>query len=287
MKQSVKLIVLIPVGPMGSSYQYDDIIDTLNSIIYYTTPDRRIIIQDNSFPMHLGERLKQTFPDLLVVRTPQNYGLYGGLYKAESLALIFAHTAFNFQVLVRMDIDAIITGKGLEDDALDFFKDNPKVGLLGNYLTSGEGVDWPNDQIQAQTNFLGWLRDRQRSDYLRKLVSMAKANGYKPGDHILGGACIFSAALVEKLVRQGFLLREELRRAKLQNDHIFGLLCKAAGMDMADFHSESKPMAVAWKGLPLSPQELVEKNKKLVHSTRFWKDMNEEQVRLFFRARRT
>jgi hypothetical protein len=272
---------------MGSSYQYDDVVDTLNSIIYYTTPDRRIIIQDNSTPMHLGERLKQTFPDLLVVRSPQNYGLYGGLYKAESLALIFAQTAFNFQVLFRMDIDAIITGKGLEDDAIQYFKDNPKVGILGNYLTSGEGVEWPRQQMSSQAGWIGWLRDSQRSGYLRKLISMARANGYKPGDHVLGGACIFSAALVEKMVRQGFLLREELRRSKLQNDHLFCLICKAAGMDMADYHSDGHPMSVAWRGMAMSPQESVEKGKKLIHSTRFWKDMNEEQVRMFFRARRT
>jgi hypothetical protein len=38
--------------------------------------------------------------------------------------------------------------------------------------------------------------------------------------------------------------------------------------------------------MPASPQELVDNGVALIHSTRYWKDMQEDQIRAFFRLRR-
>jgi len=286
MKQPVKLLVMIPVGPIGSGYRFEHLVDTITSVIHYTTPDRRIIIQDNSTPTHIGEKIQELFPELIVIRTPENYGLYGGLYKAESLAYLFAHATFDFQVLIRMDIDALMIGHNVEDDAIAYFNEHPKVGLLGTYLAAGEGAYWPGKQLTRQMGVMGFIQDRPRWSMLRKLFTAAYKHGYELGEHIIGGTAIYSPVFMDKVVREGYLLREEIRRFKLQEDHIFSLLCKAVGMDMADFTGPGQPMAVAWKGLPCSPQELVESGKKLVHSTRFYGDMNEEQIRTYFSARR-
>ncbi|MBK8020905.1 MAG: hypothetical protein IPK19_05615 [Chloroflexi bacterium] len=62
MKEQVKLVVLLPVGALSSKNQLSFIVDTIESIIHYTTPDRRIVIQDNSSPLHLGSKLIQRFP---------------------------------------------------------------------------------------------------------------------------------------------------------------------------------------------------------------------------------
>jgi hypothetical protein len=132
----------------------------------------------------------------------------------------------------------------------------------------------------------GWLQDRQRASLLRYYYQLARSNGYSSGEHIIGGAALYSPKFIEKLVQGDFLLREDLRRTKLQEDHLWGLLCKAVGMEIASFQIPEHPLAVVWRGLPCSPQELLANNAKVIHSTRFWNEMNEDRIRAFFRAHR-
>ena len=287
MRQRAKLIIVMTVGPLGSGYNFEDVVDTLHSIRQYTSPDRRIIIQDNSSPVHVGEKISAMFPEVIVIRSPENYGLYGGLYKAESLAFLFAHSMFEYQVMMRMDIDALLIAPGIEEDAALYFRDHPRVGMLGNVQWSGEGTDWPRQQQLRQSSWIGFLRDRRRRRMLTNLMYQAGQAGWQPGQAVIGGAAIFNPLLIDKLVRNGLLLREEIRRMKLQEDHIFSLLCYASGMELADFHTGDKPMSVIWRGLEFSPDELLARNKKLIHSVRFWKDMREDDIRRFFRERRT
>ena len=290
MKQAVKLIVVMTVGPIGPTHRLEDILDTISSVLYYTSPDRKIIIQDNSSTQNVGAQLQQTFPELIVIRTPQNYGLSGGLYKAESLAYLFAHSMFDFQTLIRMDTDALMIGEGLADDAVRFFQENPNVGQIGTYMigTNGEisEFSWPRQQLLHEIGIRGKLEDAERAEFLRKLVSQAQAHGYQHGEHIIGGVSILNPRFIEKLVDQGLLLREELRRSVLQEDHIYSMLVKAVGMDLGEFGGPAHPLANRWKGLPASPQQLVDMGKKVIHSVRFWQDMKEPEIREFFRARR-
>jgi hypothetical protein len=285
-KEAVKVVVVIPVGPLGSNYAFQDIVDTISSVVHYASADRRIIALDNFSPLHLADRLKATFPELLIIRMPRNYGYFGGLYKAVSLGLLYAYSAFDFQVLVKMDTDALMINRGLEDDAIHFLENNANVGQLGTHLVDGEGVAWPRQQLMKHTSVAGWLKDREQCNRLRQLVVKAQSHGYALGEHVLGGVSIFSPAFVDRLVQQGLLLDDALSRSKLGEDHLWGLLCKAVGMDLGQFGSAESPMGVAWRGLPCSPEELVSRGKKVIHSTRFWKGMTEEQIRQFFRLQR-
>jgi len=290
MKKHVKLIVIMTVGPLDEArYRFDDLIDTINSITFYTTPERQIIIQDNS-QQNIGSILEEYFPELIVIRSPQNYGISGGLYKSESVALLFAHAMYTSQVIIRMDMDALLTGWGLEDDAFAYFRQHPNVGLIGNYRVGchNEPADfsWPRQELLDEISFKGWLRDRQRCLFMRDLFKQATECGYEPGEHVMGGVAIFSPVLLDRLVRANLLMREELRRSVLQEDHLFGLLTKAVGMDLGDFSGPNDPMAVQWRGMPHSPQEVMAGNKKIVHSTRFWHGMSEEAIRASFRMYR-
>ena len=286
MKQKVKLVVVIPVGTISSKNRYEHIADTVASIVHYATPDRRIVIQDNSNPMHLGARLQTEFPELDVVRAPENYGMYGGLYKSLSLAFLHVQATYDFQVLMKMDTDALMTGDGLEDDAIAYFESHPNVGEIGTYCSNGEAIAWPRKRLQYEVSVRGWLQDRKRCAFLRYYLQLALSHGYIPGEHVLGGVSIFRPELIDKLVQGDFLLREDLRRTKLQEDHLWGLFCKVVGMELATFESPEHPLGVVWRGMPCAPQEAVDKGLKAVHSTRSWKDMNEDQIRAFFRGQR-
>lgn len=290
MKQRVKFVVVLTVGPLGPKLRLDDIFDTIESIHHYATPDRKIIIQDNSTTQNVGDQLCVRFPELIVIRTPQNYNLSGGLYKAESLAYLYAYTTFDFQVLMRMDIDALMIGFGLEDDAIARFEQNPNLGQLGTYKIGCNGeiseFSWPKKQLQTEIGYTGRVQDKERWKMMRMLVAQAQANGYELGEHILGGVSLLNPRFIEKLVKTDLLLREEIRRSLLQEDHIFSLLVKAVGMELGEFGSPNDPMAVRWQGLPCSPQDLIKRNKKITHSIRFWNELNEQDIRAFFRTQR-
>ncbi len=286
-KEKVKLVIVLPVGPIGSGYTLDQLSDTIESILHYTTPSRKIIIQDNSRPLNVGAKVQERFPnDVIVIRSPANYGLFGGLYKAESIAFLSAVSFFDFQLLIRMDIDALWIGYGLEDEAIAYFEEHPNTGMLGDFPHSESGYDWPRALIKRQMSFLGWLSGPKRHALLRKLVDTARSKGYKIGEHVIGGASILSPKFIQKLSDQGWLLRDEIYRMKLQEDHLFSLLCRAAGMEIGDFGAPGRPMSIAWRGLYEPPQALVDSGKKLIHSTRGYQDIDEEQVRAFFRERR-
>lgn len=289
-KEAVKAVIVILVGPIGSRNRFEHVVDTVQSVKHYASPDSRILIQDNSAPLHLGERLQKQFPDLLVSRAPKNYGLYGGLYKSESLAFQYIYDHFDPKVVIMMDSDALFTGHGLEDDAIAFLEKHPNVGLMGNYLKEGEGIDWPARKTRAQIGLMGWLRNRKRYVLLKQLVEQARAYGWKDGQHVLGGIAIYNPKLIEKMVAQNLLNREELRQAFLQVDHIYGLLCAACGMEMAFFNIPQNPFAVVWRGMPVSPHAVVAQKIKAFHSTRSWKDdsrdWNEDQIREFFAQQR-
>jgi hypothetical protein len=65
-----------------------------------------------------------------------------------------------------------------------------------------------------------------------------------------------------------------------------GLLTVAAGYHIADFGRPADPIALAWKGLPAHPEELLARKKLVTHSVRSWESLEESQIRNFFREAR-
>jgi lipopolysaccharide/colanic/teichoic acid biosynthesis glycosyltransferase len=289
-REKVKGVIVVLLGPIGARYNFADVVDTVESIRAYASPESRIIIQDHSSPFELGKRIKAQFRDVIIVRAPKNYGLYGGLYQPESLSFLYIHQHLDPAVVIFMDTDAMFTNHGLEDAAIAYFKEHPTVGLMGNFLREGEGIEWPVQKLHKQLGWLGKLRDPERHRVLSDLVKKAHGHGWKDGEHIQGGMRIYNATLIPKMIAANMIDRAPIRRLFLANDHIYGLLCAACGMEMAHFQAPEYPFAVVWVGMPMSPQAIVEQGVAAFHSTRSWKDAeyvwNEEQIRAYFAAHR-
>jgi hypothetical protein len=66
---------------------------------------------------------------------------------------------------------------------------------------------------------------------------------------------------------------------------IFGLLIKSIDIHMHDFVLGNDTLGVKWRGLPDKPSELIKK-KKIIHSTRFFEDMDEKAIRDYFKSKR-
>lgn len=231
--------------------------------------------------------LQSQMPDLDVVKTPRNHGGHGGLYLTLSLGYLHAHKHYAFKVLLKLDIDALVIGERPEEDAINFFNQHPNVGIIGLYGHGTQGdvddLHYSKSRLLLESRRKSLLHDPKLCLSLRRLLRQARANGFRLGDYIFGGSYFMNAECVRRLAEANLLYKRELGRSLLEEDHIFGLLVKSVGMGMADFASGELPMALEWKELPCAPHELVANKKKITHSIRRWEDLNEAEIRKFFR----
>jgi hypothetical protein len=112
--------------------------------------------------------------------------------------------------------------------------------------------------------------------------------GYTRGQFVLGGATLYSPAVIRALDRSGLLDDPRLGRTKMGEDHIFGLCMSALGFEMRDYGTavDDLPFGATWKGLPAPPEELLAAGKEIVHSTKSYEGQDEGDVREIFRLAR-
>ena len=287
--KTLKSIVVIPIGPTCC---IEFVEDTLNSIYYYMNrATTKIILVDDS-QISTGKRLAEIFPNVDVIENLINKGKDANLYYSLSNAFSYAFKHYNFKVILRMDTDALIIGKNPENKALEYFKMKSRIGLLGSYkhgYNSGlRDFSWSKRQLILESSILSLVKGLHRIKgilTLRALIKRAKKNGYILGEHCMGGACFYSYECIKSLSKHNYLPIHNIQWSKLQEDMIFGLLIKSVGMGMADFVLETDPLGVKWRGLPDRPSKLIQ-TKKVIHSTRYFEDMDEKSIRDYFKSKR-
>jgi hypothetical protein len=194
------------------------------------------------------------------------------------------------QVILRLDVDALLIGSGLAERAVDKFAADPKIGLIGSYRTAPDGSirdwSWGARMLRMESGLLGLRHPGLRASH-RRLLRLARSNGYIYGEHPLGGGYIHSLDLADDIRARGWWDIPALAPSRLGEDMIMGLLAVAAGYRVADFGGPDDPVAERWRGLPAHPDELLAKGKLLTHSVRFWEDLQEPELRRIFREVRT
>jgi hypothetical protein len=99
-------------------------------------------------------------------------------------------------------------------------------------------------------------------------VRLAQAHGYVPGESVLGGAYALSRACVATLSAKGYLSLPP-NGDYLSEDVFFSMLAQASGFELREFADAGQPFAMAWRGLPMPPRQILEEGKKVVHSLKF------------------
>jgi hypothetical protein len=279
----VRTAVVIPVGP---GEQADD---TVRSVLHHIQEPRAIVLVDDTKGDPDLRATARLSSDIEVVASPPGaIGVRGGLWVR--LARAFAHVAetYDFDLLLRMDADALVIGDGLEDQALARFAADSRVGMLGTYRLGPDGGERSFDVVakllRREIGVLG-LRHRRERAALRRVLYDARANGYTDGEHPLGGAFLLAPLVVRAMHRNGWL-NLPLERTRLSEDHLFALLTVAAGYRIADWGGPDHPLALRWRGLPAHPQELLDRGKLVTHSVKFWEDLDEAAIRAEFAAAR-
>jgi hypothetical protein len=274
----VRMGVVIPVGP-GT-----EVDDTLHSVLAFNDDVVVALVDDSD--RDLSQRANAR---TIVVPAPSGApGGQGGLWvkvTAGYRALLQRATP---GLVVKMDTDALFLATGLAERADAVFDTRPDVGLLGAHRTSPDGSrrDFGSAArlLRAELGARG-LRDRHLRRHLRRLVAAAGPD-YEYGEHALGGAYIHRGTVVMAMLRAGLLDAPVLARSRLGEDHLMALATLAAGYQIADFSRPGDPMAVKWRGLPMSPQDLIATDAMITHSINYWNGMDEAAVREFFAARR-
>lgn len=283
-KKKYKLVVLIPVGP---NTDLGFLSDTLESINFFCTTNTKVVLINDSQRELAFKGLSSEIDE---IKNKKRLGKQSGLFYSLSRAILHIYKLYDFDVLLRLDDDGLITGHNPEQDAKIFFKKNPTVGMLGSYkfTFSGEKRDfsWAKMRIRIERNYFWILYNSIRNSKLTsysKLISKAEQNGYEMGEHVLGGAYFMSSSLIEKLASLDLLQSSEFLGSKLEEDQIFGILTYVAGFKLGDFVTGELPMCLKWRGLPLSPEKIVRLGKKIVHSTRFYEKISENEIRTRFK----
>ena len=291
-KPHYKSIIVLPVGP-NEPLEY--VLDDMAAIKYYFGPDHKVVIDDNS-RCGKGAAIQQTYPDIDIV--PGDYvGMWSKLYCNIGKSIQHACDSYTFDVLLRMDADALIIGPRPEDDAIAFFKQHPEHGIIGGYQFkySEEAVYqgvlgwWPqNISIALQAfNPLSWLVPAWPGYEFRQVVLRAVHNGYSIGHQINGGAYFMSYACAMRLRKAGVLVHPKLAQLRLTEDILVSILVESVGFSMGNFTlGDDTPFALEWGGMPTAPQELIQRKKKITHSVKSWQDLTQPQIRAIFAASR-
>ena len=111
-------VVVIPLGP---SELVEHILDTLDSILRFLSPDTKVILVDNS-RKGTGNIVQQAFPDADVIHGTRQ-GMFAHLFLNICQGTAHAYEHYCFRVLLRMDTPRggrELAEAGAELDAADF-----------------------------------------------------------------------------------------------------------------------------------------------------------------------
>ena len=222
------LAVVIPAGPA------DNVADTVASVVHFTTTPRFIVVI-NDTGRALQEPLQALDADIHVIPAPPRApGVHGGLWVKLAAGYRYVLDRFSFDVLLRLDADALMIGDGIARSASERFTRDLRVGMLGSYRLGYDGGqrNWePAARIlDRECGLRGLDRPRMRT-LLRELRSKAIEQGYVRGEHPLGGAYLHSRSAVHAIAERGWLGLPVLHQSHLGEDHIFALLTRGAGYE--------------------------------------------------------
>jgi hypothetical protein len=284
-------VVLMPIGPGEAELARAR--DSLASVRRHEPAAEPVLVDDGPAARDLS-----ALTDGPVVRTALRGGWVpdrDSAMLAGTLAGLRAARSLDPAFVLKLDTDALVIAPFAEPIRAALAA-RPSAGLLGSYdrLCTGAPRDWSlwDGPLAAAARPLrlfprrhgsriprGWRRTRAERRHVRTTLAAARARGYRPGEHCLGGAYAVAPALVASPLLDAW---RPWVGTRLAEDVLLGILCRAAGLEPAGLVGPGEPFALAWRGLPAEPSRLLAAGHAIVHSVA---GREEAELRAWFRAR--
>lgn len=270
-------IYVIPVGP-GERAALED---TIDSVLHFEGDDVKVIVGDDGTIDSRRRLLRQRFPTVEVVRARWPSG--GPPRQSPFLADVYRHALehYRFDVLCKLDTDALVTGAGLVARATDVLAADSSIGILGGCGTRADGLaeDYTYDSYV--------LAHSQRwSPGVRRILRAAAVHGYS-GPRVHGGVYVLAHRALLAAHDSGNLRWRPPWWSLLSEDVCFSLMVYASGLRVASWGAPGEPLASGQGFLPIDKEQVLAEGRLAVHSVRRGlRGESEFELRAFFRNAR-
>lgn len=270
-------VYLVPAGPGD----WQPLRDTLESILRYEGDDVQVVVVDDDSTDCRRERVRAKFPGVEVVRRRWPSGGPPNNYSVVADGVRFASERYSFDVLIKMDTDALITGSSPVAAAAELFAGEPRTGMAGTFRVRIDGAP-------ESFEWDGWVlpHTERWSPSARSLMGRARAGGYD-GAKIHGGIYAVSGRAIEAIVAAGDLGWRPPWWSQLGEDFWLSMVVLANGFRLGSLGGPGESFAVASKYTPLAKEKVLSDGVLAIHSVRRGLDGEDEAaMRAFFRAAR-
>lgn len=284
-------VFMIASGP-GS-----DATDAIESVFFHKQNGSALfILNDTRKKFDLKPQwsnLKVFTPTGIPERYKKTKSTYGLLFWKKLLAFEEVQRVFpQMESLIYLDDDALLINFGLEKRVEALTESNPNFGMAGAYKFSARDGSLRDmtpirKSIQSHTNQIAKIRNHGAAKVLSQMTTASISYGYEIGDHVLGGACVYSREVLESFTHQRKFNLNKLLSAQVADDALMSLASTSLGFKLVDFSGEGDPLSVQWKGLASEPEDLIKQGKMLVHSTDFSESLGRSGVLEYFKNRRS
>ena len=220
--------------------------------VFLEGPYRMVIVDDSG---ELGTwRALARYPEVDILH---NWRRRGFRHLLASLQRAYRHVLrrYDFDAVLKVDTDALITGPGLDRDILAAVRADPNLGMAGS--RSWPERDDPQWRRRMEESMATW----------GPIIERAERHGYQRGESVLGGAYVLSRRCLAAIDSAGFL-RLRPKGTRIAEDVTFSLFVRAVGYEIQELAGPTQPFALAYRGLPIPPREILARGKKIIHSVK-------------------
>jgi hypothetical protein len=223
-------------------------------------PDCRLLVVDDVTGADLRQLERDPRVDVTGRWRPRGYPT--GLLRLVLESFALALERYEFDVLLKIDTDAMVLRPGVFAEARACFEREPEVGMAGSYLS---GTEAEHDEHR-----FAWLvpimeREAAADRRFGEAWEAAQANGYRPGEHVQGGVYVLARAVLEALREFGLLRWRPHLETVLYDDVVLSMFVRAVGFRPASLEPtiQSRP-----NSMPLPLERVAEVRPAAVHTVK-------------------
>jgi hypothetical protein len=256
--------VVLPVGPGHAQ----NVLDTIDSIMFYSGAEMTLIIVDDHTDDGTYAAL-QSVKDkrIVLLRNAKGFG-YAGLQVSTARALQECARRGPFDLVLRIDTDALVTGSQVCNLARGFLERNPHVGICGRHMIDYSGRSKRYDMhTRTMIERVGFPPRADRHEGgIGWIANLALRNGWGLGENIFGGAYFLRFECVRRMIDMGFFENIEDPRTWISEDVFFTMCALATGYDRAHFAAPTAPLALTFECMPALAADLKTAGMEIIHS---------------------